>query len=52
MIKYFKKIRDTLVDDGIFFSDAYGGYEAFQELKEKQKMMVSPISGTNINTTL
>ena len=36
-IEYFKKIRETLVDDGIFFLDAYGGYEAFQELTEKTK---------------
>ena len=36
-IEYFKTIRKTLVDDGIFFLDAYGGYEAFQELEEKTK---------------
>ncbi len=59
MIKYFKKIRDTLVDDGIFFSDAYGGYEAFQELKEKTKNdgftyiwdqhKYDPITGSAVN---
>lgn len=36
-IKYFKKIKQTLVKDGIFFLDAYGGYEAFQEMEEKTK---------------
>jgi SAM-dependent methyltransferase len=36
-IEYFKKIKQTLVKDGIFFLDAYGGYEAFQELVEKTK---------------
>lgn len=36
-IDYFKSIREALVDDGIFFLDAYGGYEAFQELTEKTK---------------
>ena len=36
-IEYFKKIYNTLVKDGIFFVDAYGGYEAFQELVEKTK---------------
>ena len=36
-IEYFKSIREALVDDGIFFLDAYGGYESFQELKEKTK---------------
>ena len=59
MIEYFKKVRDTLVDDGIFFADAYGGYEAFQELKEKTKNdnftyiwdqhKYDPISGTAVN---
>ncbi len=36
-IKYFKAVYRTLARDGIFFLDAYGGYEAFQELKEKTK---------------
>lgn len=36
-IQYFKRIYSSLVDDGIFFLDAYGGYESFQELKEKTK---------------
>ena len=34
MIKYFKRIYNTLVDDGILFLDAFGGYEAYQEMKE------------------
>lgn len=34
MITYFKRIYNTLVDDGIFFLDAFGGYEAYQEMKE------------------
>lgn len=36
-IEYFKRINKSLVEDGIFFLDAYGGYEAFQELTEKTK---------------
>jgi len=36
-IEYFKQIHKALVKDGIFFLDAYGGYESFQELKEKTK---------------
>ena len=36
-IKYFKRIYKSLVKDGIFFLDAYGGYEAYQELTEKTK---------------
>ncbi len=36
-IEYFVKIKNALVKDGIFFLDAYGGYEAFQEMEEKTK---------------
>ncbi len=34
MISYFKCVHNSLVDDGIFFLDAFGGYEAYQEMKE------------------
>jgi len=34
---YFKRVRECLVDDGVFFLDAYGGYESFQEMKEKTR---------------
>ena len=34
---YFRTVRNALVDDGILFMDLFGGYEAFQELKEKRK---------------
>lgn len=34
---YFSRVRDALVDDGIFFLDAFGGYEAFQEMEESTK---------------
>lgn len=37
MLQYFRSIRETLVDDGIFFLDAFGGYEAYEEMKEKTK---------------
>jgi SAM-dependent methyltransferase len=37
MIEYFRKIRDSLKSDGVFFLDAFGGYEAFEEMKEKTK---------------
>jgi len=37
MIEYFRKIYETLEDDGVFFLDAFGGYEAFEEMKEKTK---------------
>ncbi len=34
---YFRHARRGLVDDGIFFVDAFGGYEAYRELEEKTK---------------
>ncbi|MDX1625675.1 MAG: class I SAM-dependent methyltransferase [Wenzhouxiangellaceae bacterium] len=32
---YFRAARDALVDDGVLFLDAFGGYEAHQELEER-----------------
>jgi len=29
---YFAAVRDSLVDDGVLFLDAFGGYDAFREL--------------------
>jgi len=37
MKKYFRSVYDSLKSDGIFFLDAFGGYEAFEEMKEKTK---------------
>ncbi len=37
MLQYFRKIRETLADDGVFFLDAFGGYEAYEEMTEKTK---------------
>lgn len=34
MINYFRRVYNGLEPDGIFFLDAFGGYEAFQELEE------------------
>ena len=34
MIRYFRRVYEGLVDDGIFFLDAYGGYEAFRVMTE------------------
>ncbi|WP_455234817.1 class I SAM-dependent methyltransferase [Thiogranum longum] len=34
---YFSSVRDSLVEDGILFLDAFGGYEAYRELEEKTK---------------
>ncbi len=50
-IDYFKSVYIALVDDGIFFLDAYGGYEAFQELKKKPNIKISPTYGIKVDTT-
>lgn len=34
MIQYFKTVHDSLVDDGILFLDAFGGYEGYQVTEE------------------
>jgi len=35
--RYFERVREALVDDGVFFLDAYGGSEAYVTQKEKTK---------------
>ena len=35
--KYFKAVHKSLADDGVFFLDAFGGYEAYSETSEKTK---------------
>ena len=35
--KYFKSVHKSLADDGVFFLDAFGGYEAYSETREKTK---------------
>ena len=37
MRRYFERVREALVDDGVFFVDAYGGSEAYVTQKEKTK---------------
>jgi len=34
---YFRSVHDNLVEDGIFFLDAFGGYEAPMVLEEKRE---------------
>ena len=36
-IDYFSRVYDALDDDGIFMLDAFGGSEAYEEMKEKTK---------------
>ena len=37
MRAYYRRVREGLVDDGVFFLDIYGGSEAYEETKEKTK---------------
>jgi SAM-dependent methyltransferase len=34
--RYFQTVHRSLTDDGIFMLDAYGGYDAFREMRERQ----------------
>jgi len=38
MLAYFKRVRENLAEDGVFFLDCYGGYDAFREYQEKRKV--------------
>ncbi|MEO0512956.1 MAG: class I SAM-dependent methyltransferase [Planctomycetota bacterium] len=35
---YFAKVRESLADDGVFFLDFYGGYEAMSEQEEDREI--------------
>ena len=37
MIEYFKSVKSSLEETGIFFLDAFGGYEAAKELTEERE---------------
>ncbi len=36
LLKYFKSVRSSLKKNGVFFLDAYGGYDSFKEIVEKR----------------
>ena len=38
LLRYFRSVHNNLVDDGIFFLDAYGGYDAFREIDEEREI--------------
>lgn len=39
MVRYFKRMYEALADDGVFFLDAYGGYESHEpDLEEPRKI--------------
>jgi cyclopropane fatty-acyl-phospholipid synthase-like methyltransferase len=35
--RYFQNVYEGLVDDGVFFLDAYGGSDAYKEMRERTK---------------
>ena len=37
MVRYMRRCRDALKDDGVLFMDMFGGPEAYEETKEKTK---------------
>jgi hypothetical protein len=59
LLGYFKRVREALVDDGLFLLDAYGGSEAFIELEEDRELdgftyvwdqhSYNPINGEAVN---
>jgi SAM-dependent methyltransferase len=36
--RYFSRVHKALAPDGIFFLDAFGGYDAFRELQEEREI--------------
>lgn len=36
--RYFKRVHNALSDDGIFFLDAYGGYDSHKEIVEEREI--------------
>lgn len=36
LVDYFESVRQGLKDDGIFMLDAYGGYDAFRTMRERE----------------
>ncbi len=59
LLEYFKTVRDSLVEDGIFICDAYGGSDSFTEMEEERHLdgftyvwdqsHYNPINGDVIN---
>ncbi len=59
LLEYFKAVRHSLVDDGLFLLDAYGGSDSFLEMEEGRDLdgftyvwdqhSVNPITGHVLN---
>jgi cyclopropane fatty-acyl-phospholipid synthase-like methyltransferase len=43
---YFRHVHEGLKEDGIFFLDAYGGYDAFREIEEPREVEAEDYSFT------
>ncbi len=59
LLRYFRRVRQALVSDGMFLLDAYGGSDAFVEMEEKRRIggftyvwdqqSYNPITGEAVN---
>ncbi len=59
LLKYFRSARASLVNDGLFIIDAYGGSDSFREIEEERHLdgftyvwdqnQYSPITGDVVN---
>ncbi len=38
LLRYFRRVRERLVADGLFMLDAYGGYDAFRVITEERSI--------------
>lgn len=38
MLRYFQRVHAFLPDEGVFFLDAYGGYDAFRVMSEERRI--------------
>jgi len=38
LLRYFRSVRSTLKEGGVFFLDAYGGYDSFRRLTEERRI--------------
>lgn len=38
LLRYFGRVREALRDDGVFFLDAYGGYDSHREIVEEREI--------------
>jgi cyclopropane fatty-acyl-phospholipid synthase-like methyltransferase len=36
--RYFRRVHKQLADDGVFFMDAYGGYDSFRDIEEEREI--------------